>query len=66
LLEEHGEVAEVICEFQLGNLEIPQHDLHLYNELIQVAAVATAFAEKIRLRNDIDSNPYGVPIYHDR
>lgn len=45
LSEEFGEAAREVCEGELfGNLT----DANLYKELVQVAAVATAFAETLR------------------
>lgn len=44
LTEEHGEVGKEVCEGELfGN----DTDFNLYVELVQVAAVATAFAETL-------------------
>lgn len=60
--EEYGEAAHEVCEFQLDELEIPEYHQKLYNELLQVAAVACAFAEKVKIR----SEAMGSTVFHDR
>lgn len=47
LSEEHGEVAREVCEKLLRQ---PVDPKDLYKELVQVAAVATGFAEVVRDR----------------
>ncbi|ARK32154.1 MazG nucleotide pyrophosphohydrolase domain-containing protein [Halalkalibacter krulwichiae] len=46
LVEEVGEVAEAIQKGMVSEKETDAHDL--YNELIQVAAVAVAIAEQVK------------------
>jgi hypothetical protein len=50
LTEENGEVARVLCERECKPGCEAGSDAKLYEELVQVAAVATAWAESIKLR----------------
>jgi len=52
LTEETGEVSRVICEYVQGKLTDEEADAQLYTELVQVAAVATAWAECIRVAQE--------------
>lgn len=49
LTEEFGEVGKALYEldFELGSLQAPYGRAHLREELIQLAAVATAWAESL-------------------
>jgi hypothetical protein len=52
LTEETGEVSRVICEYVQGKLTGEEADAQLYTELVQVAAVATAWCECIRVAQE--------------
>lgn len=53
LTEENGEVARIVCETGCGNRKEEETDADLYTELVQVAAVATAWCESIRERQKL-------------
>lgn len=50
--EEFGEVCREVIESELRLVELgsPQGDPHLFKELVQLAAVATAWAEQVYIR----------------
>lgn len=56
LTEEVGEVANCILEAGFGTMTKKQFDAALYRELIQVAAVAVAFAESVMRETDEFTN----------
>lgn len=47
LLEEHGEVARVLCEKDLGNLSNEDYQKQLREELVQLAAMTCAWIAAI-------------------
>ena len=50
LTEENGEVARVLCERACNPESEEASDAKLYEELVQVAAVATAWCESLKVK----------------
>jgi len=50
LTEENGEVARVLCERACNPESEEASDAKLYEELVQVAAVATAWCEALKVK----------------
>lgn len=60
LTEENGEVARVLCELAQGKLSAYAADEALYEELVQVAAVAVAWCESLQYKRRVHSSPEGA------